>query len=59
MDNKFYGPSTGETGQYGVGDIVEGTTITTDPDGGYLLDGEPVYNIFIVKNGTVEYIELN
>ena len=66
--SKFFGVSMGETGQYGIGDIVMGEEIDidiptdpSDPDR-ILLDGEPVYNVFQLKDendGTeVEGVEI-
>lgn len=49
---RTYGVSTGETGDYGVGDIFEGTVIITSPEGEKTLDGEPVFTVF-ETNGDV------
>lgn len=56
--HKYYGVSRGDTGEYGIGDIVVGLVITTDVDnGGKCLDGEPVYHIFkISDSGEIEYV---
>lgn len=56
MTNKvkvFYGVSTGDTGEYGVGDIFSGSEVTEDEDGCILLDGEPVLNVFKIVDGEV------
>lgn len=52
----YYGCSTGETGQYGVGDVVRGTQWTKTDDG-YELDGEPVYNVWFIKDDHIEYVD--
>ncbi len=45
----YYGVSRGETGDYGIGDLVTGDSFE-DRDGELLIDGEPVYNIFTADN---------
>ena len=45
----YYGVSRGETGDYGIGDIVKGETIENN-DGDLSIDGEPVYNVFTADN---------
>lgn len=56
---RYYGVSTGETGNYGVGDLVVGDGYNHDDgNGGYLVDGEPCYNVFIISNGKVKYVDL-
>ena len=56
---QYYGVSTGSTGQHGIGDIVTGSSWSYEENGGgYLVDGEPCYNVFTVKNGNVEYVDL-
>lgn len=60
---KFYGVSTGETGQYGIGDIVVGDNWCSEDGELYMEfnDGaprEPVYNIFILNEfDGVEYLD--
>jgi hypothetical protein len=54
---KFYGASTGETGQYGVGDIVEGTSYTLTSDGNLEIDGEPVFQVFTIADNKLEHIQ--
>ena len=46
-----FGSSTGETGGYGVGDIVQGkiSDVVFDEDGGGVLKGEPCHSIFIIR----------
>jgi hypothetical protein len=56
---KLFGVSTGETGQYGVGDIISGTMndVSFGPDEKFLCD-EPVYHIFFIdEDGIVIYVE--
>ena len=57
---KFYGVSTGETGAYGVGDIVVGESWSYDAmfNGGMIVNSEPCYNVFTIKDGEVEYVDL-
>jgi hypothetical protein len=44
-----YGVSRGETGEYGIGDIVKGESLE-EIDGELFIDGEPVYNVFTADN---------
>ena len=53
----YYGISTGDTGQYGVGDIVEGSSYVIEADGMGELDGEPVFYIFIIKDNKPVIVE--
>lgn len=49
-----YGPSMGETGDYGSGDIVKGLHAEHDPEREcWMIDSEPVFNVFIVVNGDI------
>ncbi len=45
----YYGVSRGDTGQYGIGDLVSGDSYE-DKDGELFIDGEPVYNVFTADN---------
>lgn len=45
----YYGVSRGETGEYGIGDLVSGESFE-DINGELSIDGEPVYNIFTADN---------
>lgn len=55
---KFYGIATGDTGNYGVGDIVVGTSWTRDENTGTLeVDGEPCYNVFTHELNGIRYVE--
>jgi hypothetical protein len=50
----YYGVSTGESGQYGVGDIVEGSSWQKVLYG-YEINDEPVFQVFtIVDNKLVD-----
>ena len=55
-ENTFimYGVSTGETGQYGIGDIVIATHLDWDPVDKTLGD-EPVYHVFTVDENGFQY----
>ena len=52
----YFGSSTGETGEYGVGDLVKGHNWKKTPDG-YEIDDEPVYNVWVIKDNDLEYID--
>jgi hypothetical protein len=53
----YYGVSRGESGYYGIGDIVEGISYSTDSDTGIICIGdEDVYNVFYIENNTIVYI---
>ena len=55
-NTQLYGTATGETGNYGVGDIVEGTKKDLGTIGGcWTLSGEPVHSIFYFKNEVLIY----
>lgn len=45
----YYGVSRGETGEYGIGDLVTGSDYE-EIDGEFFIDGEPVYNVFTADN---------
>ena len=48
----YYGISTGDSGDHGVGDLVTGANIQRrDSDGALLLDGEQVFYVFTIENG--------
>lgn len=47
---KYYGISTGTTGNYGVGDMVESDSYSMTSDGP-VVDGEPCFYVFIIVNG--------
>ena len=58
MTKYYYGISTGETGAYGVGDIVVGESwIYDESGGGYEVAGEPCYNVLIIENGELNYVD--
>ena len=52
---KYYGVSTGETGQYGIGDIVISDNEPTAQGEELFLDDEPVYNVFTVDENGFQY----
>lgn len=56
----IFGVSTGETGQYGVGDLVMGekSDVTSDGDVGWLISGEPVYGVYEVVDGKPELCDV-
>jgi hypothetical protein len=45
----YYGVSRGDTGDYGIGDLVRGDSYE-DINGELFIDGEPVYNVFTADN---------
>jgi hypothetical protein len=53
----IYGVSTGDTGQYGVGEIFEGNIKNKTRDGELLLDGEPVYYYFKIVDSEIVHIK--
>lgn len=53
----YYGISTGETGQCGVGDLVEGESWSKDSDGTYIVSGEPCHSVITIINGKIEYAD--
>lgn len=55
-NQKVFGVSTGDTGDYGIGDIVMGSVVAELEDGTVTLDGEPVYNIFVINNEELKYL---
>lgn len=63
MTKYIFGISTGETGEFGVGDIVESTPDKVEyTEECIILDEEPVFNLFEIKvdaNGVprISYID--
>lgn len=50
----LFGTSTGETGQYGAGEIVEATHLDWDPVEKELAN-EPVHLVFTIENNEIIY----
>lgn len=62
MTKPVFGPSTGETGQYGVGEIVKSTIDKVSYDGDFdcfMIDGEPVYEVYEIENGDIRLVMLS
>ncbi len=53
----YYGISTGDTGEYGVGDIVEGSSYGLNADGEWELDMELVFYVFIITDNKPVILE--
>lgn len=53
LEEPIYGVSTGDTGQYSVGEIFEGKIQNKTRDGELLLDGEPVYYYFKIVDSEI------
>lgn len=54
---KVFGISRGETGQFGIGDMVVGTEEKVVQHRDEIeLDGEPVYYVFAIENGEVKVL---
>lgn len=58
---KYYGISTGETGQYGVGDLVPGSSYTYEELGEgygvYYVNGEPCHHVITIVDDKIEYAD--
>ena len=56
----YFGASTGETGQYGIGEIVSGVVVNWELENGipgdYTIDGEPVFLVFRIESDEVTYL---
>jgi hypothetical protein len=54
---KYYGVSRGESGNYGIGDVVESNTYSNDSETNTICVGdEEVYCVFIIENGEIKYV---
>lgn len=53
----YYGISTGATGNYGVGDLVESTNISRN-NLELVLDGESVFSVFTIVDNKPVTVEL-
>jgi len=62
MSKTYYGISTGETGEYGVGDLVESDRWDYEENGGgYVVDGEPCFNVITIDEdsyGQIRYVNI-
>ena len=55
--NMYYGISTGESGEYGVGDLVVGTNWSKcEVNGNYIVDGESCFNVVRVDGNEIAYV---
>ncbi len=65
MSKRYFGVSTGETGEYGVGEIVEGKKEDVEINDPMdetkwekTIHGVPVFNILVVEDGGIEWADV-